>query len=336
MKLAFVGFQHPHMLEMYHHAQILDGVAVVAACEENEGTRQHLMARGDVSITHERFDQMLDAVECDAVAVGDYFARRGSLILQTLARGKHVLVDKPVCTSLAEIGQIERICRERGLKLGCMLTMRDSGPIIGLRNLIRSGLIGDVQAISFGGQHPLLPGTRPSWYFEPGKHGGTINDIVIHAVDAIPWITGQPFTVLHAARTWNALAREHPHFRDGGQIMASLGNACGVLGDVSYFMPNSMGYSLPHYWRMTFWGEKGMVETSTTADSILVALDGEPQPRLEPLPEGNPAGYFKAFLAEIAGQSRPDQLTTDVILTATRQALTMQWAADVGAREVGL
>ncbi|MEZ4683286.1 MAG: hypothetical protein R2932_54665 [Caldilineaceae bacterium] len=57
---------------------------------------------------------------------------------------------------------------------------------IGLRNLIRSGLIGEIHAINFGGQHPLMLDTRAAWYFEPGKHGGTINDIAIHAVDAIP------------------------------------------------------------------------------------------------------------------------------------------------------
>jgi len=31
-------------------------------------------------------------------------------------------------------------------------------------------------------------GTRPAWYFEPGMHGGTLNDIAIHALDFIPWV----------------------------------------------------------------------------------------------------------------------------------------------------
>ena len=31
----------------------------------------------------------------------------------------------------------------------------------------------------------MLWGTRPEWYFEEDKHGGTINDIAIHARETI-------------------------------------------------------------------------------------------------------------------------------------------------------
>ncbi|MCX6048280.1 MAG: Gfo/Idh/MocA family oxidoreductase [Chloroflexi bacterium] len=331
MKLAFVGFRHGHMYAMHQHVQERAGIEVVAACEEDAATRQILAARGDIQITHENLDVMLAEVECEAVAVGDYYARRGELILKLLAQGKHVLVDKPVCTSLAELAAIEQKVQETGLKVGCMLDMRDSPQVIGLRNLIRSGLIGEVHAIAFGGQHPLLLGSRPAWYFEPGKHGGTINDIAIHAVDALPWITGRAFSQIMAARTWNAFATDYPHFNDAAQMMLTLDNGCGILGDVSYFMPDSLGYVLPLYWRMTFWGRKGVLETSTTSDQIMVALNGERAPRQEPLPPGNPAGYLTAFLHDIAGASEGEELTTESILQAARTVLKIQQMADLTA-----
>jgi predicted dehydrogenase len=245
-----------------------------------------------------------------------------------LAQGKHVLVDKPVCISFTELEKIEQRLQDTGLKLGCMLEMRDSPQVIGLRNLIRSGVIGEVHAISFGGQHPLLLGSRPAWYFEPGKHGGTINDIAIHAVDALPWITGLSWRRVLAARTWNAFATEYPYFHDAAQMMLAMDNHCGVLGDVSYFMPDSMGYTLPLYWRMTFWGRRGVVETSITTDHMMVALDGERAPRQEPLPLGNPAGYLTAFLHDIAGTTHEGELTTEAILEATRIALQIQQVAE--------
>ena len=124
---------------------------------------------------------MLEETDCDAIAIGDYYAQRGSLIIQALSHGKHVISDKPLCTSLDELDEIERLAAAKSLKVNCMLDMRDSAPFISVRKLIRQGLIGEVHAITFGGQHPLLLGKRPAWYFEPGKHGGTINDIVIHA-----------------------------------------------------------------------------------------------------------------------------------------------------------
>jgi predicted dehydrogenase len=331
MKLAFIGFRHPHIYTLYNHAQARPDIEIVGACEEDAATRATLAEQPTVQLTHSTLTAMLDAVDCDAVAVGDYYGIRGERILQLLEAGKHVIVDKPLCTSLSELAAIEAQAATSQLKVGCMLDMRDSSQAIGLRQLISSGVIGEVHAITFGGQHPLMLGTRANWYFEPGKHGGTINDIAIHAVDTLPWITGLHFTEIHAARTWNAFAADYPHFHDAAQMMLGLDNGCGVLGDVSYFMPNSMGYTLHLYWRMTFWGRHGVIETATTTDQIMVALDGEAQPRYEPLPAGNPGGYLQAFLDDIAigpSETKDDILNTAKVLANARTALMIQGVAD--------
>ena len=44
---------------------------------------------------------------------------------------------------------------------------------------------GDRWRWEFTAQHPLLYGTRAKWYFEEGKHGGSINDIGVHAVTLV-------------------------------------------------------------------------------------------------------------------------------------------------------
>ena len=336
LKVAFAGFRHGHIMGLYALAGKTEGVEVVAACEEDAATRDEFRATGTVQVTHDVFDEMLNEVASDVLAVGDVYAKRGSLLIRALRAGKHVISDKPVCTSLGELDEIEQLSQARGLRVGCMLDLRDSATFITVRELLGKGTIGEVHAITFGGQHPLMLGTRPGWYFEPGNHGGTINDIAIHAVDYIPWATGLDFATVNAARSWNAFVPEFPHFHDGGQMMLTMTNGCGVLGDVSYFMPNSSGYTLPFYWRMTFFGRKGVMETSSSAAGALLALDGEKGTREEPFTPGNPGGYFRSYLADIAGQSEPDGLTTDTVLRATRNALTIQNVADTNARDVAL
>jgi predicted dehydrogenase len=336
IQLAFVGFRHGHIFDLYRRAQESDDFEVVAGCEEDKATRETLAEQGTVSISHDNFDDMLSDVACDAVAVGDYYGKRGERIIAALSAGKHVIVDKPVCTRLSELDEIERLVKETGLRVACMLDMRDSPQTRTARTLVQGGTIGEVKAISFGGQHPLLLGTRPNWYFEPGKHGGTINDIAIHALDALPWITGLRFTQLHAARCWNALASDYPHFEGAGQMMLSMDNGCGVLGDVSYLAPDSQGYTTPFYWRITLWGEKGILEFATTSDQITLALDGEEAVRQVPLGEGDPGGYLRAMAADIAGTLSDGQLSSQDALRAARLALTIQQAADTGACNVPL
>ena len=336
VKFAFAGFRHGHIFGLYNLAQKRDDIEVVAAAEDHEETRQSLASEGKLEVTHDSVEAMLDGVECDVVAVGDYYGRRGSIEIAALERGRHVIADKPLCTRLDELDTIERLSSERGLKVGLMLDMRDGSRVIGARNIIREGAIGEVHAISFNGQHPLMYGTRPGWYFEEGKHGGTINDIAIHTFDCLPWITGLDFDTVLAARCWNAFAEQAPHMKDAAQMMMSMSNGCGVLGDVSYFAPNSMGYSYPFYWRMTFWGRKGVLETSANNERIALALDGEKEMRHVELPPDNPGGYLDSFLADLAGAPRPGGLATADVLRASRLALTVQAVADENRRDVSL
>jgi len=328
LRIAFVGFRHAHVFDLYHRAQDMDDLEVVAACEEDDVTRQDLSSNSSVSITHTCFTDMLDSVTCDVVAVGDYYAKRGQLTIQALERGKHVIVDKPLCTSIAALDKIANISHSNQRVVGCILDLRDTPQVIGLRNLVRRGDLGEIHAVTFGGQHPLLLGKRPAWYFEPGKHGGTINDIAIHACDAIPWITGLSFTEVTAARCWNACVPWYPHFKDGAQVMLTLENGAGVLGDVSYLMPDGVGYTAPFYWRMTFWGSDGGAETAYNAHELRVARPGDERLVNLALPAGNPGGYLKAFLHEIRHEPADGELVTDDVLRAARVTLTAQLVAD--------
>jgi predicted dehydrogenase len=332
--IAFAGFRHGHILDLYKRAGEMDRFSVVAACEEDAGSREQLLCDGNVSITHDSYAQMLDEVPCDAVAVGDYYGKRGEIIIQALQRGKHVISDKPICTSIEQLDQIESLAMEKNLKVGCMLDLRDSGVFVRVRKLVRDGVIGEVHGVCVLGHHPLLLGTRPNWYFEEGKHGGTINDIGIHAFDLIPWITGLQFREIVAARSWNAFATDFPHFKDAGQFMLTMDNGCGVIGDVSYFMPDSMGYTLDIYWRITIFGRKGVIEASITSPHIKLARHGSGDVELIEPGKGNPGGYLRSFLRDHTGESAAGLLTANV-LQASRVALMTERAGNergVGSR----
>lgn len=329
VRFAFAGFRHPHIFDMYQRCRDRRDVEIVACCEEDAATREELAARDDLEITHTSCDAMLDAVECDVVAVGDSYGLRASRILAALQRGRHVISDKPICISLSELEQIEAAARENSRIVGCMLDMRDLPVFLGLRDLIRKGEIGEVQAISFDGQHPLNYGKRPMWYFEPGMHGGVINDIAVHAVDFIPWATGLEINDLTAARGWNATAPQHPDFQQCGQGMLTLENGAGVIFDVSYLTPDSIGYTMPIYWRFTIWGADGAVEGGFNTPKITLFKNGEDSPRSIDPPAGKPGAYLESFLNEINGVTDLHLSSADV-LKAARISLQLQQLADRG------
>ena len=323
-RFAFVGFRHTHILDLLAGVQERADTEVVACCEEDPAAREDLAARGVVKITHTHFDEILRETECDVIAIGDYYSRRGALALAALQSGRHVLSDKPLCTTLAEQAEIERIATERRLCVGLQLDSRGYGAFRTLREIVRSGELGEVCTIRIDGQHPLLLGTRPAWYFETGKHGGTINDIGIHAFDFVPWITGLAWGDLLAARSWNAKANEFPHFHDCAQFAARLSNGAGVMADFSYLAPDKLGYTLPHYWQVRIHGTRGMADTHLLAKEVIVITDAASSPDLRTALPHQPRRYLEDFLNELHGRTESADLRVADCLRASRLALEAQ------------
>ncbi len=320
-RFAFAGFRHAHILDLLAGVNERDDTEVVACCEEDAAARAAL----GVTITHTDFATMLREVECEVIAIGDYYSRRGALAIAALQAGRHVLSDKPLCTTLEEQAAIECLAAGRGLLVGLQLDSRDSAAFRTLREIIASGEIGEVCTVRIQGQHPLLPGTRPAWYFEPGKHGGTINDIGIHAFDFIPWLTGLDWQKIDAARSWNGKARDFPHFHDCAQLMATLNNGAGVLADFSYLAPDRLGYKLPHYWHVLIHGTHGLAEAHLHSEHVTVITDTSAIPEIRPALERRPRGYLDDFLRELRGES--PALTSAQSLRASRLALEAQQLA---------
>ncbi len=325
VKAAFVGLRHMHIIDVYAYMLERRDVEIVAVCEEDPQTRERLASAGTINPTHSNFHDMLSQVEFDLLVVGDVFAKRGGQIITALQAGKHVLSDKPLCTDLEELAQIESLSEQHCLAVGAVLELRDSGAFRRTRQLVTAGTIGEVHTINFCGQHPLLLESRPAWYFEAGNHGGTINDIAIHGIDILQWITGKEFREIVAARCWNAGLKRHPQFRNAGQLMMVMEGGCGVLGDVSYISPDGFRYTLPQYWRFTFWGERGMLEMGLNVPKIRVYSASAEQPELfEPAPD-RAGGYLDDLLAAVRGLKRRHD---PQLVSATRISLKAQEAAD--------
>jgi predicted dehydrogenase len=325
LKAAFVGLRHMHIFDVYAYMLERQEVEIVAVCEEDPQTRERLASVGTINTTHSNFQDMLSQVQFDLLVVGDVFAKRGGQIIAALQAGKHVLSDKPLCTDLDELERIESLAEQHCLAVGAVLELRDSGTFRSTRELIKAGTIGEVHTIFFSGQHPVLLGSRPAWYFEAGNHGGTLNDLAIHGIDILQRITGKRFREIVAARCWNAGLRRHPQFRNAGQLMMVMEGGCGVLGDVSYISPDGFRYALPQYWRFTFWGERGMLEMGLNEPKIRIYSASAEQPELfEPAPD-RVGGYLDDLLDAVRGQR---DLYDPQLVSATRICLKVQEAAD--------
>ena len=320
MKIGFAGFRHDHIHVLYNQAKAHEAYDIIAAYEEHAETIEKVKAKG-VEITHTDYAAFLADKEIEVVAIGARYGDRGGMIIEALKAGKHVICDKPLCTKLDELCEIERLAKEKGLFVSCMLTMRYESKVAGVKALVDSGRLGKIHNVYFGGQHPLMYGRRPDWYFDGVSHGGVINDIAIHGIDLLSFLCGLDVEGLKvdAARCWNAYATEEQDFKDSAQLMLSADSGAGVIADVSYAIPDGVGFGLPYYWQFYIWGERGMLSFSINSDALLFEKGNPTGIKIEP---AETVDYLTDFLALVSGEDAV--LPMSEVFASTRKTLEIQ------------
>ena len=325
MKVAFAGFRHGHIFVLHEMAAAHADYEIVDACEADVEAREAAATRG-VAFTHTDYGEMLAATTAETVVIGSPFGERGGMAIAALRAGKNVICDKPLCTDLGELDEIEHLAREKGLFVSCMFTMRFEEKVAAVRAALATGALGRIQNVYFGGQHPLQYGRRPAWYFEEGKHGGVINDIAIHGVDLLSFLFSFETERIAAARAWNAYATAEPQFLDSAQLMLVGKGGEGVIADVSYAIPDGVEFALPHYWQFYIWGTEGAISFSLNGDVVLYRKG---QAAGEILAPQKTTDYLSDFLALTRGETDV-VLPMEEVFRSTRATLLIQRFADEG------
>jgi predicted dehydrogenase len=329
IKVAFAGFRHGHVQAMYQTAQRMGQVEIVA-CVDEDGPEAHgssLPVLG-VELTHESLDQVLAEVDFDVLACAEVYGRRGEYVIKALEAGKHAITDKPLCTTMGELQTIARLARERKLQVMVDLTMRYAAPYYQVAKIVQAGGIGELSSAMVTGLHPLAYGTRPMWYFEEGKQGGTLNDLMIHGVDLVRWASGKEFTKVIAA-TATCHRAPVPFFQDSAQVFYELEGGAKYLGDCSYMAPEGC----PESWRFYLWGSEGSVRLSDSGQvEWYRAGEGEQKVEASEPPSTDP---FEDFINSLHfGSAR--WLPNEECFRSSMAALAGQLAADTGERDMAV
>lgn len=96
MNIAFAGFRHGHILGLYRMALNSEEVTIRGCYEEEQAAREIAAKNENIVFNYSSYDELLDDVSVEAVAIGDYYGKRGAMVIAALKKGKHVICDKPI------------------------------------------------------------------------------------------------------------------------------------------------------------------------------------------------------------------------------------------------
>jgi len=150
------------------------GVELVGIADPSDTARNSLAKKHGVQ-TFTAFDEMLPMV--DAVVIASPTFLHFGLGNACLQEGKHVLMEKPMCASLAEGRQLVDLAKQRGLILQVGHVEEFNPAWAAAKKLIRSDLM--------AGEPILIDAVRTSGYTFRSTDIGAVFDMMIHDIDLV-------------------------------------------------------------------------------------------------------------------------------------------------------
>lgn len=141
-------------------------------------------------------DHWEDAVtrdDVDAVVVATPNSAHREVAVVAATAGKHVLVDKPMACTTADVDEMIDAARQAGVTLVPFHNTRFAAPFVAAHELIASERLGAVTGIraAFGHAGPQVWAPQATWFFDrSAAGGGCLIDLGVHIIDVVRYVTG--------------------------------------------------------------------------------------------------------------------------------------------------
>ena len=137
----------------------------------------------------ESYADLLARGDVDAVLIATPHINHIGQVLEAAQAGKHVLCEKPLATSVADCTRMIDGCRQAGVMLQVIQTLRFRGTPARAKQLIANGAIGKVWMIRGQTLVRNYIIDKSSWAAQP-ENGGAFLDMGVHNFDIMRFWTG--------------------------------------------------------------------------------------------------------------------------------------------------
>ena len=161
--------------------QSADGSTLAGVWGRDFSKTRDFAQRHDIACAHESLDSLLQS-EVDAIYVCTPPDSHASYSCAALQSGKHVLVEQPMASSVAQCEKMIEVARENGVTLGVAYYRRAFPKMQKIKSLIDAGVLGVPTWVNIAAHSWFAPAhdDPKHWRVEKNKSGGAgaLADIV--------------------------------------------------------------------------------------------------------------------------------------------------------------
>lgn len=179
-------------------------VEINAICDINEERAKEKAEEYNAPKVYNSHQRLLEDKEIEAVSVCTWNNSHAEIAIAALKAGKHVLVEKPLTTSVEKAEQIEQAAKESGKKLQVGFVRRYGDNVNMLKRFIDEGELGDIYyaKASYLRRH----GNPGGWFADKERSGGgPLIDLGVHVIDICWYLMGCPKVKSVSGNTYHKL-----------------------------------------------------------------------------------------------------------------------------------
>lgn len=318
---SIIGCQHGHLIKLMDD---LLGMGYRCAGIYEEAGEDMMLAR----MLANRYDVPLlghiaEALTDDVRLVGCAAVNSRKIGIAELCeeRGKAIMFDKPAVTCRDGLDRLGGIVGRGRIEVGMLLTQRFGPAAYTLKQLLDEGALGRLLSLGIRKPHRLSADGRPRWFFDRELSGGIIQDLLVHDLDLLRWLTNGEIADCQGYLVKRTMP-EHPRFYDVAQLNVRMESGAIAQLYADWHTPE-------RHWtwgdgRIFAVGTAGTAELRLQGDPLIargaMLLMSEPSGELRSVPlRQPPVGVTGDFLNRLEG--RPSALTGADIWAASRAAL---------------
>ncbi len=246
----------------------IDGAQLLGVASRDPANAARLAAEfGASSVAgFDELGPLLDDPAIDVVCVNSPNHLHARHAIAAADAGKHVIVEKPLCMTLAEADAIAASSRAASRGLGYAENLCFAPLYRRARDLLAGGEIGRVhwarQVEKHGG--PYSP-----WFWCANEAGGgALADMGCHGIECLRWLLGKPPIRRVAARLSRLLHREKTALEDDARVVLELEDGRYVVSESSWAVVSGMQS------RLEVHGSAGSLEADLMAGSLRLFRTG--------------------------------------------------------------
>ncbi len=226
----------------------IEGAQVVGVAEPNEAVARERIGRRPIAHFAD-YRELIKRRDVDAVCITAPSQQHARIAMEVIAAGKHLLVEKPIATTLEDGLRMAAAARSAGVKLMVGHVERFNPAVGKLAALIADGRIGQVFRV-----HATRVGPMPVRI----QDAGVAIDLATHDLDIMQFVLERDITRIYAEGAQCA----HPTQEDMIACLLRFGDdgPMGVL-DVNWLTPEKRR-------EITVIGELGMLSASYLTQDV--------------------------------------------------------------------